>query len=56
MHAIELHAERGLTLLKEALKQEPGTDADWLRAVHQREQYLPELVRRQCLRFEGASA
>jgi len=54
MHAIELHAERGLMLLKEGLSAKPGTDADWLRAAQDREQYLPEVVRQQCLRFEGA--
>ena len=53
MHAIELHAERGLVLLKQALAQECGTDAAWLRAAQSREQYLPEVVRQQCLRFEG---
>jgi glutamate---cysteine ligase / carboxylate-amine ligase len=53
MHAIELHAERGLMLLKEALAQEPSTDAAWLRAAQDKEQFLPEVVRQQCLRFEG---
>jgi glutamate---cysteine ligase / carboxylate-amine ligase len=53
LHAIELHAERGLTLLKDALAQEPSTDAAWLRSVQDREQFLPEMVRQQCLRFEG---
>jgi carboxylate-amine ligase len=53
MHAIELHAERGLTLLKDALAREPSTDAAWLRGVQDREQFLPEMVRQQCLRFEG---
>ncbi len=55
MHAIELHAERGLMLLKEALAQEPSTDAAWLRAAQDKEQFLPEVVRQQCLRFEGGS-
>jgi glutamate---cysteine ligase / carboxylate-amine ligase len=53
MHAIELHAERGLMLIKEALAQEPSTDAAWLRAAQDKEQFLPEVVRQQCLRFEG---
>jgi glutamate---cysteine ligase / carboxylate-amine ligase len=53
MHAIELHAERGLALLKEALVSDVGTDAAWLRAVQAREQYLPEVVRQQCSRFES---
>jgi carboxylate-amine ligase len=52
MHAIELHAERGLALLKEALVSDVGTDAAWLRAVQAKEQYLPEVVRQQCSRFE----
>jgi carboxylate-amine ligase len=53
MHAIELHAERGLALIKRALAEEPGTDAAWLRAAQGRERYLPEVVRQQCVRFEG---
>jgi len=53
MHAIELHAERGLALIREQIAGEPGTDAGWLRAVQAQQQFLPELVRRQCLRFEG---
>ncbi|HET9977028.1 MAG TPA: YbdK family carboxylate-amine ligase [Burkholderiaceae bacterium] len=53
MHAIELHAERGLAPLKEALVSDVGTDAAWLRAVQAKEQYLPEVVRQQCSRFES---
>lgn len=53
LHAIELHAERGLALIRAQLASGHGSDANWLRAVHAREQYLPELVRQQCLRFEG---
>ena len=56
MDAIELHAERGLALVRDALAQPLGTDAAWLRAAQDREQYLPEVVRQQCLRFEGAPA
>jgi glutamate---cysteine ligase / carboxylate-amine ligase len=55
MHAIELHAERGLMLLKDALAQEPSTDAAWLRAAQDKEQFLPEVVRQQCLKFEGGA-
>jgi len=55
MHAIELHAERGLMLLKDTLSLEHGTDAAWLRAAQERERYLPEVVRQQCLRFEGVA-
>jgi len=54
LHAIELRAERGLTLLREALAAENGSDAAWLRTAQANEQYLPEVVRQQCLRFEGA--
>jgi carboxylate-amine ligase len=53
-HAIELRAERGLTSLRAALGAADGSDAAWLRGVQSREQYLPEVVRPQCLRFEGA--
>jgi carboxylate-amine ligase len=53
MHAIELHAERGLAELRALLDDPLGSDADWLRAQQQDEQFLPEVVRRQCLRFEG---
>jgi glutamate---cysteine ligase / carboxylate-amine ligase len=53
MHAIELHAERGLVLLKQALADPLGSDAAWLRAAQARERYLPEVVRQQCVRFEG---
>ena len=53
LHAIELRAEKGLMLLREALRADPGTDADWLRNAQASEQYLPEVVRQQCLRFEG---
>ena len=53
MHAIELHAERGLNLLREMLLRPDGGDAAWLRGVQAREQFLPEVVRQQCLRFEG---
>ena len=53
MHAIELHAERGLALISEALSAGAGSDAAWLRDVQEREQFLPEVVRQQCVRFEG---
>ena len=53
LHAIELRAERGLALLREAITADIGSDASWLRAAQAREQYLPEVVRQQCLRFEG---
>jgi carboxylate-amine ligase len=53
MHAIELRAERGLALIRQALVAEDGTDAAWLRRAQERERYLPEVVRQQCMRFEG---
>ncbi|NJS37246.1 MAG: hypothetical protein HC765_13920, partial [Brachymonas sp.] len=53
---IELHAERGLALLQQALDEETGTDAEWLRAAQAKEQFLPEVVRQQCLRFEGVDS
>jgi carboxylate-amine ligase len=56
MHAIELHAERGLVLLRQALSQQPSTDAAWLRQAQSKEQFLPEVVRQQCVRFEGGAA
>ncbi|URI10791.1 YbdK family carboxylate-amine ligase [Aquincola tertiaricarbonis] len=53
MHAIELRAEKGLLLLRDQLTRDQPSDAGWLRATQQREQYLPEVVRQQCMRFEG---
>jgi carboxylate-amine ligase len=53
LHAIELRSERALTLLREALTAADGSDATWLRNTQATEQYLPEVVRQQCLRFEG---
>ena len=53
MHAIELHAERGLAELRALLDDPQGGDASWLRLRQQREQYLPEVVRQQCERFEA---
>jgi carboxylate-amine ligase len=54
LHAIELHAERGLQLLLQTLDAPDGGDASWLRSVQNREQFLPEAVRQACERFEGA--
>ncbi len=53
-HAIELKAERGLSVIRDAIAPEAPTHADWVRNVQSREQFLPEVVRRQCLAFEGA--
>ncbi len=52
-HAIELRAERGLLLLRDQLARNQPSDADWLRGVQAREKHLSEMVRQQCLRFEG---
>ena len=53
-HAIDLQADDGLNLIRESLLDEDGgADASWLRATQAQQQYLPELVRRQCVRFEG---
>jgi carboxylate-amine ligase len=53
LQAIELHAEQGLQMLLQLLDRDDGCDAAWLRNVQQNEQYLPEVVRQQCNRFEG---
>jgi carboxylate-amine ligase len=55
MHAIELRAERGLAHIRELLNSPEGGDAGWLRATQKKEEFLPEVVRQQCLRFEGAA-
>jgi glutamate---cysteine ligase / carboxylate-amine ligase len=55
-HAIALKAEAGLATIRSAIAEGAVTDADWLRGVQATEQFLPEVVRRQCLRFEGAPA
>jgi carboxylate-amine ligase len=52
-HAIELQAEAGLRLLRGLLERDACSDAAWLREVQAREQYLPEVVRQQTLRFAG---
>ncbi len=51
-HAIDLKAEAGLKLLRDQLDSDSASDAAWLREVQAGEQFLPEVVRRQCLRFE----
>jgi carboxylate-amine ligase len=52
-HAIELQAEAGLRLLRSLLERDACSDAAWLRDVQAREQFLPEVVRQQTLRFAG---
>ncbi|MBK6854356.1 MAG: glutamate--cysteine ligase [Burkholderiales bacterium] len=53
IHAMELKAEGALKFIRDELAGH-GNDATWLRSVHASEQLLPEVVRRQCLRWEGA--
>lgn len=53
-HAMELKAEGALRLIRDELAA-AGNDAMWLRQVQQRENLLPEVVRQQCLRWEGGS-
>jgi carboxylate-amine ligase len=52
IHAMELKAEPALALLN-AETDGYGNDAGWLRAQHEDDQLLPELVRRQCQRWAG---
>lgn len=52
IHAMELRAEGAIAYLKRELAGS-GNDAGWLRARHAEERLLPELVRRQCLRWAG---
>jgi glutamate---cysteine ligase / carboxylate-amine ligase len=51
-HAIDLRAEAGLRLLRDLLDRDAASDAAWLRDAQSTEQFLPEVVRQQCLRFE----
>lgn len=51
-HAIDLRAEAGLRHLRDALDDPLADDAAWLRRQQAEERYLPEVVRRQCVRFE----
>ena len=55
LHAMELKAEDALQFIRAELAGS-GNDAMWLRGVQQREHLLPEVVRQQCLRWEGAAA
>ncbi|MDP1690809.1 MAG: YbdK family carboxylate-amine ligase [Burkholderiaceae bacterium] len=55
VHAMELRAEGALAFIRAELAA-GGNDAAWLRGVQASERLLPELVRQQCLRWEGASA
>jgi glutamate---cysteine ligase / carboxylate-amine ligase len=51
-HAADLKAESGLDEIRDAVAMTATTEADWLRGVQAKENYLPEVVRRQCLRWE----
>ncbi len=51
-HAIELRAEPALRYLRAELAGH-GNDASWIRATHERERLLPEVVRQQTLRWAG---
>ena len=51
-HAADLQAEGALSYLRTELAG-VGNDANWLRAVQAREHLLPEVVRQQCLRWDG---
>jgi carboxylate-amine ligase len=52
-HAVTLGAEAGLAGIRAVICNDTPADADWLRAVQDSEQFLPEVVRRQCLQFES---
>jgi glutamate---cysteine ligase / carboxylate-amine ligase len=52
-HAIDLRADAGLALIKQQLTADTASDAAWLRQQQGSEQFLPEVVRRACLAFEG---
>ena len=49
---MELQAEGALNFIRAELAAEDN-DATWLRGVQARENLLPEVVRRQCLRCLG---
>jgi glutamate---cysteine ligase / carboxylate-amine ligase len=52
-HAADLKAEAGLAVIRQAIAPHASTQADWLRDVQAKEQFLPEVVRRQCALLEG---
>ncbi len=52
-HAMDLKAENGLAVIRDAIAPQATTHADWVRNMQRQEQFLPEVVRRQCLQFEG---
>ncbi|MDY0745885.1 YbdK family carboxylate-amine ligase [Paucibacter sp. R3-3] len=52
IHAMELKAEGAIALIRSELAGF-GNDAAWLRSIQAKENLLPEVVRRQCLRWAG---
>jgi carboxylate-amine ligase len=52
---VELKAEEGLHHLLDMLREPLGSDAAWVRDIQRRERFLPEVVRQQCVRFEGGT-
>jgi carboxylate-amine ligase len=55
-HAVDLKAEEGLHHLLDMLRDPFGSDAAWLRETQREQQFLPEVVRQQCVRFEGGGS
>jgi len=55
VHAMELRAEEAIVLLRNEIKG-LGNDAGWIRQQQEREHLLPEVVRLQSLRWQGAAA
>jgi glutamate---cysteine ligase / carboxylate-amine ligase len=53
-HAVELRADAALRFVRHELAG-PGNDATWIRAAHDRERLLPEVVRQQTQRWAGRS-
>jgi glutamate---cysteine ligase / carboxylate-amine ligase len=51
-HARALGAEAGLAGIQAVVRDDTRSDVHWLRAQQCAEHFLPEVVRRQCLRFE----
>ena len=52
IHAMELQAEEAIRLIRMEVARD-GNDATWIRATHERERLLNEVVRQQCLRWAG---
>lgn len=52
IHAMELQAEEAIRTIRMEVARD-GNDATWIRATHERERLLNEVVRQQCLRWAG---